>query len=261
MMAEIGTAVLKKQKKRKLPQIDLDTNNPKLRAFFKTISINLKLDQPKFMSALQQEFKEQSEEVFQIMKRFINFKQGGFDFRQYCEALRKFVSIDAQQSKDLFFVFLDKNKDKKVCETDLFNVIKSLESHETSNMILPDVMISLKHIEDLRKTLGKSDPREIRNNLIQENVNLAMQSNKQVERKPDAENVKQFLREVKTHQDRQRLELQLAANPLDMELAKRLEDMESENKEYVVPVAMRPFMNKEINFSLYVDLLSDKVDG
>ena len=44
MMTEIGTTALKKQKKKKLPQIDIDTNNPKLRTFFKSISINLKLD-------------------------------------------------------------------------------------------------------------------------------------------------------------------------------------------------------------------------
>jgi Ca2+-binding EF-hand superfamily protein len=95
------------------------------------------------------------------MKKFIHF-QHSLDFRQYCEAIKKFVSIDVNASKELFFNFLDKNKDKKVCETDLFNVIKSIESFKASDMILPDILIALKFIEDIRKTLGKNDEQKMR---------------------------------------------------------------------------------------------------
>lgn len=45
MMTEIGANIgLKKQKKKKLPQIEIDTNSQKLRSFFKSISVNLKMD-------------------------------------------------------------------------------------------------------------------------------------------------------------------------------------------------------------------------
>ena len=42
-------------------------------------------------------------------------------------------------------------------ETDLFNVMKSIVSFNTSEMIVPDVLIALKFIENHRKTLGKND--------------------------------------------------------------------------------------------------------
>lgn len=155
---------------------------------------------------------------------------------------------------------MDKNKDKRVCETDLFNTIKSLESFETSDIIIPDVMIGLRYIEELRNSQGKSDPHKLRFHQIDENVKVAMKSKSQVARKNVNEDVKQFLREVQWHQEKQRVELLLAADPLDLDLAKKLEDMEGPEKK-VIPLAMKPFMNKQINFSLFVDLLSDKVDN
>ena len=38
----------------------------------------------------------------------------------------KYISMDVNACKETFFSYLDLNKDKKVCETDLFNMIKSI---------------------------------------------------------------------------------------------------------------------------------------
>ena len=38
------------------------------------------------------------------------------------------------------------------------------------------------------------------------------------------------------------------------------EQDEGPKEEVVVPVAMRPFLDKEINFQLFLELLADKVD-
>jgi hypothetical protein len=57
----------------------------------------------------------------------------------------------------MFFMFTDLNKDKLICETDLFRVIKSLKSNETSQMIIDDLLVVLKMINTERKNQGKDN--------------------------------------------------------------------------------------------------------
>ena len=54
-------------------------------------------------------------------------------------------------------MFTDLNKDKLICETDLFRVIKSLKSNETSQMIIDDLLVVLKMINTERKNQGKDN--------------------------------------------------------------------------------------------------------
>ena len=97
-------------------------------------------------------FHDQAEKVYNLIQRlFLNFKSETFyDFRKYCDVIKKFVSMDIVACKDLYFTFLDINKDKKVCETDIFNVIKSVKNFSMSDIIRPDLMICLKKIESIR---------------------------------------------------------------------------------------------------------------
>lgn len=55
-----------------------------------------------------------------------------------------------------------------------------------------------------------------------------MKSKTQIMRKNVNEEVKEFLREIQKHQDRQKLETELALNPLNLELVKKLGDLENE---------------------------------
>lgn len=106
---------------KKKQSIMLDHNDAKLKAFFRTLTKNLKIEPEKLMHAIQMEFHEYSEPVFQIIKKaFMNFKHP-VDFRNYCSSVSKLISIDIKQIKEMYFTILDLNKDKRICETDLFN--------------------------------------------------------------------------------------------------------------------------------------------
>ena len=67
------------------------------------------------------------------------------------------MSADIDHCKEMFFMFTDLNKDKLICETDLFRVIKSLKSNETSQMIIDDLLVVLKMINTERKNQGKDN--------------------------------------------------------------------------------------------------------
>jgi len=64
--------------------------------------------------------------------------------------ITKFISIDLNASQEILFNILDVNKDKKVCEIDLFYFIQSLKSKETQEIFMPDILIILQHIEKIR---------------------------------------------------------------------------------------------------------------
>lgn len=51
----------------------------------------------------------------------------------------------------MFFSFVDLNKDKLICETDLFRLIKTLTSDESNAIILDDLLLILKMINTERK--------------------------------------------------------------------------------------------------------------
>ena len=85
------------------------------------------------------------------------------------------------------------------------------------------------------------------------NVHMAEQSKKLVEKTDHATELKLFLKEVKELQDK----------------IKRRED-EAKNysegvdvgpqEEIIIPLELRPFMNKEVNFDLFLEMLTEKVD-
>lgn len=87
---------------------------------------------------------------------FGNFKQA-VSFKEYCYFLTKFVSIDFKTCKELFFNYVDMNKDKLVCETDLFKLMKSLSDYRMSDIIINDLLLVLKKIEHVRIEEGKHD--------------------------------------------------------------------------------------------------------
>ncbi len=52
--------------------------------------------------------------------------------------------------KDTFFFILDLNKDKKVCETDLFRTFKLIQDEDLQDLMSQDVKAVFKHIENTR---------------------------------------------------------------------------------------------------------------
>lgn len=64
------------------------------------------------------------QKLYNIIKKIFNNFKYQIDFRTFCEIINKFVSQDPQICKGILFNILDQNKDKKLCETDLFNSFK-----------------------------------------------------------------------------------------------------------------------------------------
>ena len=65
--------------------------------------------------------------------------------------------MDVQSHKEMLFNHLDINKDKKICETDMFRIIKSIDSDEMNEMFMDDIITILKKMNQLRKENGKDN--------------------------------------------------------------------------------------------------------
>ena len=50
------------------------------------------------------------------------------------------------ESKEILFKLVDINKDKRVCETDLFLCLKSLEGAKMQKYLFDDIMSIFKHM-------------------------------------------------------------------------------------------------------------------
>ena len=62
------------------------------------------------------------------------------DFKQYCELVEKFIeNLDVKLCKSLFFQIIDMNKDKQICETDLFNCFKIIDDNDIHILFYNDL--------------------------------------------------------------------------------------------------------------------------
>ena len=77
--------------------------------------------------------------MFDILRRvFGNFKVP-IDYELYCNIVQKFIALDEYTIKEIMFGILDFNKDKKVCETDLFNSIKLIDNPKMYKLMAEDI--------------------------------------------------------------------------------------------------------------------------
>ena len=141
--------------------VKLDFDHPDLKAFYWKISTKTKVDQDKLMHELKKVFKEQAEVIWPMIRKIFGHFKHPITFHDFCHHITKFISSEIDPCKEAFFSFVDLNKDKLVCETDLFRVIKSLKSDETSQMMIDDLMLVLKMINSERKYQGKEDKNKL----------------------------------------------------------------------------------------------------
>jgi hypothetical protein len=83
---------------------------------------------------------------------------------------------------------------------------------------------------------------------------MAEKSKKLVEKTDHATELKLFLKEVKELQDKIKRKEDEAKNYFEV-----VED-EGPQEEIIIPLALRSFMNKEVNFDLFLEMLTEKVD-
>ena len=179
---------------------------------------------------------------------------------EYCGCIQKFISAGVDQLKECFFNYLDQNKDKRVCETDLFKVMKSVQSFEMDDVVgiylLDDVLGVLRALEQLRVEEGKDDQVALLRREAHKNSKVALETRGSVEKIDHAAEVRSFLREIKGHQDRIKRSQEQGAD----QFAAGQEDDEP-IAEVMIPNNVKPFLNKDINFDLFLEMLTEKVDA
>ena len=215
-------------------------SNIKLSKFFESIS-NKKgyLDPHKLGELIQHEFKEFSDRIFEILKTaFASFKVP-CSFSTYCDTIQMCVSLDELQIKNMFFSLIDYNRDQQVCETDLFQTFKVINSNRIYKLMQEDIQLTLAHMNKQRTKLGKQNEWQNFQNQLKSDGRIQ-------DKKQTTQEVQRFLGEVAILQ-----------NKINK---KREEDDEANQEVITVPPEMKPFINKEINFQTFVDLLMDKVD-
>ena len=182
----------------------LDLNDPGIRKKFKSFSKNIRLNEEKLHAEVKKHFSDQAENVMQVLrKQFGNFKST-IDFRHYFEIVQKFVSSEVSTCNEIFFQFLDVNKDRKVCETDLFLSFKSLSTSRLLELMSDDILICMSNLEKLRIKEGKQDPEKMLKDQIRKKIQAAIEQNKQIGKDNRAGEVKELLKEVVKHQEEMR---------------------------------------------------------
>jgi len=59
--------------------------------------------------------------------------------KKYIEFVKKFLNIEKSGIKDLMFSLMDLNKDKYICETDLYNLRIKVEDKHLAQIIGQDI--------------------------------------------------------------------------------------------------------------------------
>lgn len=65
--------------------------------------------------------------------------------------------MDMVSMRDMFFSMIDLNRDRKVCETDCFNVLRMLTKTGLQKSMFDDVQIIVNHLNAKRDKAGLSD--------------------------------------------------------------------------------------------------------
>lgn len=97
--------------------------------------------------------------VYPLLRNGLGSAHGQqYDIKVFCQNVSRFISLDMAQIKEMFFYHvLDRNKDKLVCETDLFRIMRELKNDCISGMISDDIVILLQHMQQIRSTRGLAD--------------------------------------------------------------------------------------------------------
>lgn len=131
----------KKRKRSNSIFVSIDWNTKKMRAFFDSISKNQRLDLAKLHNLCLKRFKELGEMVYQIVKKALFNNKAIIDLRSYCLQVSKFMGLDLEALKDLYFHLIDNNKDRFVCDGDLFWFLSQATSTQNTLYIMNDVLI------------------------------------------------------------------------------------------------------------------------
>lgn len=126
----------------------LDENDPDYQKFFKSMSNKMnKLEPQKLETKIFNEFGALGPQLYNIIKREFNNFKFQIDQKEYSECINKFIAKDDKNCKAILFNLLDKNKDKYICETDLFHQFQLFNDMRLHRLLQDDIQQTLKFLE------------------------------------------------------------------------------------------------------------------
>ena len=69
-----------------------------------------------------------------------------------------------------------------MCETDLFQSLKTLNSSQLLDFLSDDILVCMSFIEEIRQQEGKDDPEKIKKDILRKKIKEAIDQNKSIER-------------------------------------------------------------------------------
>ena len=128
----------------------------------------------------------------------------------------------------MLFNMIDMNRDKKICETDIFNLIRLVEDKWNQQMITPDILLILDKFKIMRENQGKQNWAKLKIDKVHQNVEMAEKNKMKIEKLDHKDEVFQFVGIVNDYKQRVKDSLEFDFGP---QVAK--EAFNSENSEIV----------------------------
>ena len=110
-----------------------------------------------------------------VLNRIFGNFERNVDYKQYFECVQRFVSNDVVTCNEILFKFLDVNKDNKVCETDLFSSLKTLNTPQLLDFMSDDILVCMNLLEEIRFREGKSDAEKIKRDNLRKKIEDAIE--------------------------------------------------------------------------------------
>lgn len=119
--------------------------------------------------------------------------------RDFGELVRKMVNAEPARAKELYFQLLDLNKDKKLCERDMFQLLLTIEDPHLLRYMTEDLIQVQKCLSTHREKQGKNDFVKLKLEQVNGNVEKAVQQKHAIERVDPKQRVLQFLDTVEDY--------------------------------------------------------------
>ena len=121
------------------------------------------------------------------------------DLRNFSELVRKMVNAEPAKTKELYFQLLDLNKDKKLCERDMFQLLLTIEDPHLLRYMTEDLIQVQKYLSTHREKQGKNDFVKLKLEQVNANVDKAAIKGHALETVDPKQQVRRFLDTVEDY--------------------------------------------------------------
>ena len=139
-------------------------------------------------------------------------------------------------------------------------IFRAMTSEVGIDQVYDDLRILMQKIADLRLQEGKHDLHQLKTRSSLDKLRHVIDSRRVIDRVDHNEEIKLFLKEVKFFQDLINLQTVLKTGNTDEIIEEHPDHDINPNSKIIVPSMIKTFMHKNVDFQLFVELLSDCLD-